>query len=206
MVRRDAGGARPRGLPDRGRTTRGWRRCGQRPTPARVLAWAEAVDGYAVGSAAALSTGDGRRRRHWRHVGWHEIEHGGWNAETRKLSWAEYGGRRGSVELTGAGRLPELFRERIAASIVVERFVPIAGDRGVVVNGRRDLSATVPVIAWHATLGRGLTWRTPGLRETVDEAMAELRAEYDPGHGSLIRSASPPRAVPCSSIGRAFGC
>ena len=122
------------------------------------------------------AAGDG-----WRHVGWHEIEHGGWNAETRKLSWAEYGGRRGSIELTGPGRLPELFRERVAASIVVERFVPISGDRGVVVNGRRDLGADRPVITWHATLGRGLTWSTPGLRETVDEAMAELRAEYDPG-------------------------
>ena len=172
--------SKSRGLPDE--VYESWL-ASMRPAPerpARVLAWAEAVDGYAVGSAAALSTTEGNTGD-WRHVGWHEIEHGGWNAETRKLSWAEYGGRRGSVELTGAGRLPELFRERIAASIVVERFVPVAGDRGVVVNGRRDLSATVPVIAWHATLGRGLSWRTPGLRETVDEAMAELRTEYDPG-------------------------
>lgn len=148
--------------------------------PRRILAWGEAVDGYAVGSAAVLSVGaesdDG-----WRHVGWHEIEHGGWNAETRKLSWAQYGGRRGTVELTESGRMPELFRERVAASIVVERFVPITGDRGVVVNGRRDLAARTPTISWHATLGRGLTWRTPGLQETVDAATAELRAEYDPG-------------------------
>lgn len=157
-----------------------WRRSMAPGHPVRILAWAEAADGYAVGSAAVLSTREAAADG-WRHVGWHEIEHGGWNSETRKLSWAEYGGRRGSVELTGAGRLPELFRERIAASIVVERFVPIAGDRGVVVNGRRDLAAVAPVIAWHATLGRGLSWRTPGLRETVDEAMAELRAEYDPG-------------------------
>jgi hypothetical protein len=146
--------------------------------PTRVLAWAESVEGFVIGSAAVLSHGgDGG----WLHVGWHEIERGGWNAETRKLSWTQYGGRRGSLELTGAGRLPELFRERVAASIVVERFVPIVGDRGVVVNGRRDLAATSPAVSWHATLGRGLTWRTPGLEETVDRAMAELRAEYDPG-------------------------
>lgn len=158
-----------------------WRRSMRNDHPTRILAWAEAAEGYAVGSAAVLSIGVAGDEE-WRHVGWHEIEHGGWNAETRKLSWAEYGGRRGSVELTGAGRLPELFRERIAASIVVEQFVPISGDRGVVVNGRRDLAGSNPVFSWHATLGRGLTWRTPGLRETVDQAMAELRTEYDPGH------------------------
>lgn len=48
-------------------------------------------------------------------------------------------------------------------------------------NGRRDLALTNPAIAWHATLGRGLNWRTPGLRETADEALADLRREYDPG-------------------------
>lgn len=157
-----------------------WRQSMHPDHPLRILAWAETVDGYAIGSAAVLSVGDGTDDS-WDHVGWHEIEHGGWNAETRRLSWAEYGGRRGSAELTGAGRLPELFRERIAASILVERFVPISGERGVIVNGRRDLSARTPLITWHATLGRGLTWRTPGLRETVDAALAELRAEYDPG-------------------------
>ena len=77
--------------------------------------------------------------------------------------------------------MPELFRERIAASIVVERFLPVSGDRGVVLNGRRDLAQANPVFEWHATLGRGLSWRTPGLREVVDEALAELRSEYDPG-------------------------
>src|ERR671916_157074 len=59
--------------------------------PARILAWASGPDGYVVGSPAALSWGE----QEWRHVGWHEIERGGWNAETAKLSWAQYGGRRG---------------------------------------------------------------------------------------------------------------
>ena len=148
--------------------------------PTQVLAWAETPGGYVIGSTAVLSVRS-LSDTEWRHTGWHEMERGGWNAETRKLSWSEYGGRRGSVELTGPGRLPELFRERVAASIVVERFVPISGDRGVVVNGRRDLGAARPLITWHASLGRGLTWRTAGLQESVDVAMAELRAEWDPG-------------------------
>ncbi len=147
--------------------------------PVRMLAWGETAEGYVVASPAVLSTTDPDGG--WQHVGWHDIESGHWNAETRRLSWTRYGGRRGWVSLTAAGRMPELFRERIAASIVVERFLPVSGDRGVVLNGRRDLAQANPVFAWHATLGRGLSWRTPGLRQVVDEALAELRSEYDPG-------------------------
>ena len=171
--------SKSRGLP--GPTYDGWL-ASMRSEPtraARILAWAEAVDCFVVASPAVLSASDPDGA--WQHVGWHEIESGNWNAETRRLSWARYGGRRGSVTLTAEGRLPELFRERIAASIVVERFLPISGDRGVVLNGRRDLAQPNPVFEWHATLGRGLSWRTPGLQETVDEALAELRSEYDPG-------------------------
>ena len=74
-----------------------------------------------------------------------------------------------------------MFQERVAASIVFERFVPLTAgsDRGVVVNGRRDLADGPTQISWHATLTRGVTWRTPGARELADSAMAELRDEYD---------------------------
>lgn len=142
--------------------------------PVRILAWAQGPDGYAVGSPAGLSVGE----QEWRHVGWHEIERGGWNAETAVLSWAQYGGRRGSVGLTGPGRLPELFRERIAASIALERFVPVAGERGVIVTARRDLGAD-GAISWHSSLTRGLTWHTDGVQAAADEALARLRSEYD---------------------------
>src|SRR3712207_4000925 len=81
--------------------------------PARILAWANGPDGLVIGSPAALSlTAHGA----WTHLGWHEIERGGWNAETATLAWTLHGGRRGSVRLDEPGRLPELFRERIAAT------------------------------------------------------------------------------------------
>ena len=151
----------------------------------RILAWAESEPGHVVASPAGLSVTDGAGR--WHHVGWHEIESGGWNGETRKLTWSRYaelvteGARHGSAVLSAPGRLPEVFRERVAASIVVERFLPVSGERGVVLHGRRDLAQPDPVISWHATLGRGLSWRTPGLRAVVDQSLAELRTEYDPG-------------------------
>jgi hypothetical protein len=144
--------------------------------PARILAWANGPGGLVVGSPAALSwrAADGT----WTHVGWHEIERGEWNAETWILSWTLYGGRRGSVRLEEPGRLPELFRERISATIALERFVPVAGDRGIIVTARRDLAAD-GAISWHSSLTRGLTWRSEGVQAAADRAMAELRSEYD---------------------------
>jgi hypothetical protein len=143
--------------------------------PARILAWATGPAGFVVGSPAALSLEtDGA----WTHVGWHEIERGGWNSETATLSWTLHGGRRGSVRLDQPGRLPELFRERIAATIALERFVPVVGDRGVIVTARRDLAAD-GAISWHSSLTRGLSWQSEGVQAAADRAMAELRSEYD---------------------------
>ena len=138
-------------------------------------------------SSTAVSSCSARRRCRfsadddWRHVGWHEIERGGWNAETEQLRWQTYGGARGAVALPDPARVPEVFKERVDASIVFERFVPLggSGERGVIVNGRRDLAAGPTEISWHATLTRGVTWRTPGVRELADSAMVELRREYD---------------------------
>lgn len=148
--------------------------------PPRILAWAESRPGYCVGTPAGLSYGseDGEPGRSWRHVGWHEIEHGGWNVETRRLTWRTYEDGPGSVELGEPGRLPELFRERVAASIAVQKFVPLTGERGVTITARRDLGRDAG-ISWHSTLTRGLSWQTEGVREAVDVAMVELRTEYD---------------------------
>ena len=141
---------------------------------ARILAWTQAEPGFCIGSPALLSVGDVDG---WTHVGWHQIERGGWNAETRTLSWAAYGGRRGRAVLSAPVRLPELFRERVAASIVVERFVPVAGERGVTVTARRELAGS-DTLSWHSSLTRGLTWSGDGVAETAERVTAQLRAEY----------------------------
>jgi len=111
-------------------------------------------------------------------VGWHLIERGGWNDELHQLSWVQLDGRRGAIQLAEPARLPELFRERVEATIVVRRFVPLAGDRGVTVSARRDLGAGGG-IDWHTTLTRGLSRQTRGVQEAVDDALAATRAEYD---------------------------
>jgi hypothetical protein len=149
--------------------------------PARILAWTPSVgEDLVVLSPSVLSvrTGDD-----WRHVGWHLIERGGWNAETAQLRWQTYAGSRGAVTLPDPSRVPEVFKERVDASVVFERFVPIAAgsDRGVVINARRSLAAGQDGIDWRVTLTRGVTWGTPGLRELTDTTLAELRREYDEG-------------------------
>lgn len=142
----------------------------------RVLAWATTPDGLAIASPSALSYGDVSG---WQHLGWHEIERGGWDGETGRLTWSRYGGEQGFVELTEPGRLPEVFRERISASIVLEKFVPIVNNRGVVISGRRDLADGDVEITWNSALGRGLSYQTEGVRSAVDEAVATVRTEYD---------------------------
>jgi len=167
-------------------------RAAERPTD-RILAWAtiagasgdprgrgageeQEIAGFCVGFPAVLSYGntDG-----WTHVGWHEIESGNWNSETGRLSWRTYEGRRGMIDLAEPARLPELFRERIAASLVVEKFVALEGRRGVTISGRRDLAAPDRPIVWHRSLTRGVTWQTEGVEELAERALEEVRAEYD---------------------------
>jgi hypothetical protein len=151
------------------------------PSPsARILAWATTPAGFCIASPAALSYGneDG-----WKHIGWHEIERGSWNAELRTLSWVRHAAPgqaaiRGSLELIEPGRMPELFRERISATIAVETFVPLAGERGVTITARRDLGSG-GAVSWHGTLTRGLSWQTDGVARAVDQAMEQVRAEYD---------------------------
>ncbi len=168
-----------RGLPAEAYAS--WRRSLSERTavPVRILAWARGEDGFVVGSPALLSVGGAGEgaAQEWRHVGWHEIEHGGWNAESRSLSWTLYGGRRGRVGLTDQGRMPELFRERVAASIAVERFVPLRGERGVTVTARRELDGS-GAVSWHSSLTRGLSWSTEGVAEEAARASADLQSEY----------------------------
>ena len=51
---------------------------GQANRPTRVLGWAKTPTGFCIASPAAFSFGD---QLAWQHLGWHEIERGGWNSE-----------------------------------------------------------------------------------------------------------------------------
>lgn len=115
----------------------------------------------------------------WRFVGWHEIDRGGWNSQNSELTWELVDGRRGSVLLDDPGRVPEVFAERVAASIVVQQHVEIDGTReGAVISARRDLGDRSAPLLWRTRRGRG----TPDSIEVQHVLAAEtqrLRTDYD---------------------------
>lgn len=166
-----------------------------------LMAWAKSTDDqYVIGAAGVLSISSGAAGQlHWQHIGWHQIERGGFDADTSSLRWTLYADRQADDELeglTGAvalrqpGRLPLVFRDRVNASIAVEQFIGLRDDEpapgrqhrvpGVIVSGRRDLGRRNAPIQWRASVPRGISWDAPGIRELAAESVARLRAEYDP--------------------------
>ena len=97
-VRNDEGPAfswwsRSRGLPETAyEVLEGIARRPTCPTD-RILAWARTPAGSAS-PARPFSYGD---QQGWEHLGWHEIQRGGWNAELEKLSWVRYAAARRSA-------------------------------------------------------------------------------------------------------------
>lgn len=142
----------------------------------RILGWTYAREGFCIGTPSHLSLGD---TGSWQHIGWHQFERGDWNAETQALRWALYGGTRGTAHLQTPARLPELFRERIAASIVIERFIPVRGTKGIIISARRNLADQDGPLDWHRSLSPGLTWDERGVEDLAELTIADLRTEYD---------------------------
>lgn len=146
---------------------------GARP---RILTWGRTSDGYAVGLPDRLSISEAAG---WRHVAWHQIDHGEWDEDTSTMRWSGPAGD-GSVRLTDPGRLPDLLRDRVAASIAVERRVSIPGTRnGAIVMARRDLGDPSAVLEWRVVPGRGTRLSLPAVAAAADAALAETRAEYE---------------------------
>ncbi|MBA8795795.1 hypothetical protein FHX74_003436 [Friedmanniella endophytica] len=143
-----------------------------------VLAWATVSGGgetAVIGTRGRLWVPDGGG---WTAVGWHRIDQGSWNAELRRLSWRLDDHTRGQVDLVEPGRVPDLFRERIAAAVAVEETVRVGAGQTITVSGRRDLSYPTRPLLWHTTLGRGVSWAHAGVAEQADATLERLRAEY----------------------------
>lgn len=142
----------------------------------RVLRWAEGDKGVVVALPDRLAV----RREDWWLIGWHEIDGGGWSAPDELLEWQCADGRRGRMRLRDPGRLPEVFRERVQATIVVRRDLtdPDTGAR-FTVSARRRLDRTDAPLQWRTALARGVRADHPGLAEAMEAALQRLRNEYD---------------------------
>ncbi len=129
-----------------------------------MLAWCRTVDGGVLaGTRDALYLEvDGDVTR----IPWEQVEAADWDADTDMLrvslvgSWGEQRVEH-DLSLTEPGRLLELVRERVTASVVLQRHVPLAGRRGVRVIGRRAPRGNAP-IEWFYEYDEGVDPARPG--------------------------------------------
>lgn len=108
---------------------------------------------------------------------WLEVDGGSWDPETGSLSLSWVGGGAGLqwqfLERTGPGRVPESFRERVSASVVLTRHLDLGPRRTARVAIREDLRDRS--LSEQVLLGKGVSPQDAELFEAVDEARTELR-------------------------------
>jgi hypothetical protein len=148
-----------------------------------VLAAVQLTDGrWVAGTRAAAylpsDSADADRR-----VGWEQIERANWDSESSILhvyETTDFGTplRATELKVEDPGRFGQLLRERVDASIVVQRHVPLAGKRGVRIVGRRNPATTDAAITWNFVLDKGLEPSQPGLLDAAEAALRQVREEF----------------------------
>jgi hypothetical protein len=114
-------------------------------------------------------------------IPWEDVQAADWDAETGTLRVSEvgsWGEQRPEHVFTLAepGLLLELVRERVTASVVLQRHVPINGRRGLRVVARRAPHGDRP-ISWIYEFDAGIDPDDPAVRKAAEEALAAARAE-----------------------------
>ncbi|WP_433167578.1 hypothetical protein [Kribbella sp. CA-247076] len=148
-----------------------------------ILAAVQLSDGnWVAGTRAAVylpaESPDSVRR-----VGWEQIERAGWDSEASVMHIYEttaFGTplRGTELKLDDPGRFGQLLRERVDASIVVQRHIPLKGKRGVRIVARRNPSDTNAPVTWNAVLDKGLEPDQPGVLDAADAALKSVRDEF----------------------------
>jgi hypothetical protein len=148
-----------------------------------ILAAVQLTDGHWVaGTRAAVylptDSQDAVRR-----VGWEQIERAGWDSEASLMHIYEttaFGTplRATELKVEDPGRFGQLLRERVDASIVVQRHVPLSGKRGVRIVGRRNPADTDAPVAWNFVLDKGLEPDQPGVVDAAEAALKSVREEF----------------------------
>jgi hypothetical protein len=136
----------------------------------RPLARAVSGDGVTVaGTRDALHLGE-------RRIPWETVEKADWDAESETLTVTEVGtwGEPRPVhrvQLQEPGRLLQLVRERVTASVVLQRHVPVRGRRGFFVVARRAPRGNAP-LQWVYEFEEGIDPEDPQVRRAAEEALA----------------------------------
>ena len=145
----------------------------------KVLAVTTAADGRVLAGTrdAFYVDSDGDTRR----VPWEQVEAADWDRETDTFRLSEVGawGEQRPVHtavLTDPGRLLELVRERVTASVVLQRHVTVAGRRGLRVIARRAPSGSGGV-QWVYEYDEGVDPDDPAVRDVARSTLEAMRRE-----------------------------
>lgn len=141
----------------------------------RVLAWSElAPTGWLVATDASLHITEPPVNARW--VG---VLGASWDDPMLDVSLLTDGRPAVvQVEPVDARSVPQVVRERIEQSLMVEKHVPLVGSRGVRFLARRD-----PVsdeVFWQRLPDPGVDLCDPQLAAAADRAEAELKLIYGP--------------------------
>jgi hypothetical protein len=141
----------------------------------KVLAWAASESGPVAGTRSALYLPDGVR------IPWEQVEAADWDLDSETLRVTEVGTwgeprPAYSFVLTEPGRLLQLVRERVTATVVLQRHVPIRGSSGVRVIARRA-AAGDRALTWLFEYDEGIDPTDPFVEHAAQEALAAAQGE-----------------------------
>jgi hypothetical protein len=139
----------------------------------RVLSTARLRDeGWVVATDQAV-VGAG-----WR-APWSAATHAQWydDASTLEVAWLDESGDRHerSLVLDDPGLVPETVHERVTATILLSRQLPVTGRNGVTVVARRQPGSDD--VEWQVVADAGVDAADPRVSARVEEAVQAMRAE-----------------------------
>ena len=146
----------------------------------RLLAWTPVDDGDWVGGTRdALYLPTAR-------VPWEQVQAADWDQDQGRLRVSEVGtwGEPRPVHsfaipdsaARDTDRLLQLLRERVTASVLISRHVPVTDRRGVRVVARRAPSGRTEV-SWAYEYDEGVDPEDPFVRAAAETALAEAKAD-----------------------------
>jgi hypothetical protein len=139
----------------------------------RVLEWVDDGEGRAiVASDSALHLQ--RVPPNYARIGWDEIEHAEYSAGVLTITLTpQQGSATLRLPVGDELYLPVVVRDRVTASVVVDRFEPLKGEAGVRIVGRRSRDGS---ITWRADLDPELE-TDPAACAAAETVLTEVRSE-----------------------------
>ncbi len=154
-----------------------WRLPGElrrRAAPDRVLAWTRSGTSELAALDTALLLPDGSDPER---IPWDLVLRASWSDGRLEVSAQDRpGGAARTVVIPVAGdlgSLPEVVRDRVNASIVVQHHVALRGESGARIVARRRPGSTD--LRWSVVFDPGLDAADPALRAAADAALVVLR-------------------------------